>query len=156
MKTINKIAAEVNVLSQLETGDPDIIAIVDSIASQVATLEQEFTSTEDLSNISEQIKKLHAAAVMPAKNYQRIASILSGLSHVVEVAKRPGNESIRPKVASIAAKVAGIFAEVDTVQDLDRPLSEIEKAVHSLYSNGQQNNSQTYNFVERGKGHHSK
>ena len=53
------------------------------------------------------------------------------------VASRPQNIKMMPRVAEIVKKVAGAFSQVDTIQDLDRDLSEIEAAVHKLYSQSQ-------------------
>lgn len=109
---------------------------------------------DDVAFIGEQIKKLKAAAAVPARNYRRIHNILDGLEKVWISASRPQNAEVRPKVASVVKKVAGIFAEVDTVDDLDKPLEQIEKAVHGLY--GDQSKNSTYYFDRRGKGHHTK
>lgn len=109
---------------------------------------------DDAEFIGEQIKRLKAAAAVPARNYRRIHGILDALEKVWTVASRPQNSAVRPKVAAAVKKVAGVFAEVDTVGDLDKPLEQIEKAVHSLYGN--QSLNSTYFFDRRGKGHHSK
>jgi hypothetical protein len=107
---------------------------------------------DDIDAIGDQIKRLKAAAAIPAANYRRMFDILSSMEQVWAVAARPQNASVRPKVASMMKKIAGVFAEVDTVQDLDKPLDAIEKAIHSLY--GDQSSNNTYYFDRRGKGHH--
>lgn len=107
---------------------------------------------DDIDSLGDQIKRLKAAAAVPAANYRRMYEILAGLERVWQIASRPQNAAIRPKLASMVGKVAGVFAEVDTVQDLDKPLEAIEKAVHSLY--GDQSQNSTYYFDRRGKGHH--
>ncbi len=107
---------------------------------------------DDIDSIGDQIKRLKAAAAIPAANYRRMFDILSSMERVWAVAARPQNAAIRPKVATMVRKVAGVFAEVDTVQDLDKPLEAIEKAIHSLY--GDQSQNSTYYFDRRGKGHH--
>ncbi len=109
---------------------------------------------DDIDAIGDQIKRLKAAAAVPAANYRRMFEILASMERVWAVAARPQNAAARPKVASMVAKVAGLFAEVDTVSDLDKPLEAIEKAVHSLY--GDQGKNSTFYFDRRGKGHHSK
>lgn len=109
---------------------------------------------DDIDAMGDQIKRLKAAAAMPAANFRRMYDILASMERVWADAARPQNASVRPKVASMMKKIAGVFAEVDTVQDLDKPLGAIEKAIHSLY--GDQSSNATYYFDRRGKGHHSK
>jgi len=109
---------------------------------------------DDIDSIGDQIKRLKAAAAIPAANYRRMYDILASMERVWADASRPQNAAVRPKVASMVRKVAGVFAEVDTVQDLDKPLEAIEKAIHGLY--GDQSSNSTYYFDRRGKGHHSK
>lgn len=108
----------------------------------------------DISFIGEQVRKLKSAAIVPARNYARIVSILTGLERATEIAKRPQYAAVRPRIATIVEKVAGVFECVDTVADLDKPLEQIEKAVHGLY--GDQSKNSTYYFDRRGKGHHEK
>jgi hypothetical protein len=108
----------------------------------------------DISFIGEQVKKLKSAAEPAARNYTRIVSILAGLQRATEIAKRPQYAAIRPRIALIVQKVAGVFECIDTVEDLDKPLEQIEKAVHGLY--GDQSKNSTYYFDRRGKGHHEK
>lgn len=110
---------------------------------------------DDIDSLGEQIKRLKAAAAMPAANFRRMYNILATMERVWADAARPQNAAVRPKVAAMVRKVAGVFAEVDTVQDLDKPLEAIEKAVHSLYGPSQSENG-AYYFDRRGKGHHSK
>ncbi len=107
---------------------------------------------DDIDSLGEQIKRLKAAAAMPAANFRRMYNILASMERVWALAARPQNAAVRPKVASMMKKIAGVFAEVDTVQDLDKPLGAIEKAIHSLY--GDQSSNGTYYFDRRGKGHH--
>lgn len=106
----------------------------------------------DIEFISHQIQKLKTAAAVPMRNYQRIVSICDGLTRAATSARRPQNAAIRPKIATVVKRIAGIFAEVDTVEDLEKPLDQIEKAVHSLY--GDQSKNETYYFDRRNKGHH--
>jgi hypothetical protein len=107
---------------------------------------------DDIDAIGDQIKRLKSAAAIPAANYRRMYDILASMERVWSDAARPQNAAVRPKVATMMRKIAGVFAEVDTVQDLDKPLESIEKAIHSLY--GDQSKNHTYMFTQRGKGHH--
>ena len=107
----------------------------------------------DIEFIGHQIQKLKSAASTPARNYARIVRICDGLTAIASSARKPENYGVRPKIANIVKKVAGVFSEVDTVEDLEKPLDQIEKAVHSLY--GDQSKNDTYYFDRRGKGHHS-
>lgn len=109
---------------------------------------------DDAEFIKEQIKKLKAAAAVPAANYRRIFDITTALERAWDHASKPQNASVRPRMAAVIAQVAGVFAEVDTVQDLDKPLEAIEKAVHSLY--GDQSRNSTFYFERRNKGYHGK
>lgn len=153
MENIRAIVATVKTLSATDPMNPDVVALVDELVSLVNG-PSTVASDVDLDFVYRQIKKLHQAAEIPTKNYGRILAISASLGRAVQIARRPQNAAIRPKLASLVAKVAGLFAEVDTVEDLDKPLEQIEKAVHALY--GDQNDPHTYNFVERGKGHHSR
>ncbi len=107
---------------------------------------------DDIDSLGDQIKRLKASAAMPAANFRRMYNILATMERVWADAARPQNAAVRPKVASMMKKIAGVFAEVDTVQDLDKPLGAIEKAIHGLY--GDQSQNSTYYFDRRGKGHH--
>ncbi len=109
---------------------------------------------EDLDRMHSQVKELHAAAEEPAKAYGRVLAITAGLGRAIEIARRPQNAAVRPRLAQIVDKVAGVFAEIDTVEDLDKSLEQIEKAVHGLY--GDQSKNSTFYFDRRGKGHQSK
>jgi uncharacterized phage infection (PIP) family protein YhgE len=108
---------------------------------------------DDVERIHSQIDTLHSAAVKPLERYQRIVAILGGLKMAAQASEKPQYAAIRPKLATIVKKLAGVFAEVDTVEDLDKPLESIEKAVHSLY--GDQSKNSTFYFGRRGKGHHT-
>lgn len=144
----NLISAVKN-LTSLDVEDPRVASAVEALASTVNP-----SYGVDLDFIQSQVSRLHSAAVIPAKNYERMRNITAGLHQVVQMAKSPENEALRPRIAKIVERVAGAFALIDTVQDLDRPLSEIEAAVHRLYSNGKQNAPSTYNFEARHKGGH--
>jgi polyhydroxyalkanoate synthesis regulator phasin len=108
---------------------------------------------QDVDFLKDQISKLQQAAELPAKNYIRISEILKGLYRAAQAAERPQYAALRPRISTIVEKLAGVFAQVDTVQDLDKPLEAIEKAVHGL--DGDQSKNSTYYFDRRGKGHNS-
>lgn len=114
----------------------------------------EHSNKQDVDFLKDQVKKLHSAAVAPAARYQRILAITAGLHRALQASERPQYAALRPRIAKIVEKTAGVFAEVDTVADLDKELEAIEKAVHSLY--GDQSSNSTFYFDRRGKGHHSK
>lgn len=111
---------------------------------------------EEPASVIDQIDAIRSAAAAPAERYNRVVSIMDGLRHAALLAQRPQNAAIRPRVASIVEKIAGVFAEIDTVKDLDKPLEQIESAVHSLYNGGKLNSPKTYMFEQRGVGHRSK
>ena len=121
-----------------------------SVRREVAPARREIAV--DNPSIVDQIDKMRSAAVVPASNYGRVVSILDGLRHAALLAGRPQNAAMRPQIASIVRKMAGVFKDIDTVQDLDKPLETIEKAVHGLY--GDQSKNSCYYFDRRGKGHH--
>lgn len=106
----------------------------------------------DFNVVCEQVERLHSAALVPAQNYRRIATITSKLKGLVSLASLPQNAELRNQIKDIVKKTAGIFSQVDTVDDLNKPLEQIENAVHKLY--GDQNSPNTYNFESRGKGFH--
>lgn len=154
-------------LAQMDPQDEAVGRTVDGLEAQVALLRGgvdkpvgeknshgDQLRKDDIEHLGDQINKLRSAAIVPASNYRRIVSIMTGLRQACEFAKRPQNAAVRPRIAQIVEKVAGVFAEVDTVQDLDKPLEAIEKAVHSLY--GDQSKNSTFYLERRGKGHHTK
>ena len=168
---INRLAAIAHRLAETNPQDEAAQRVIDELQKQVKWLGQiekptgyknkgEFGSfgdnslKDDISFIGEQVKKLKSAAEPAARNYQRIVAILGGLQRATEIAKRPQFAAMRPRIALIVQKVAGVFECVDTVEDLDKPLESIEKAVHGLY--GDQSANSTYYFDRRGKGHHQK
>ena len=144
MSNIRQVIATTKKLAQMDPQDEAVEATVkelQEVSSQLGEQMREDKNSpagtqsmkDDMNMIGEQIDKLHSAAIKPAANYARIVAILGGLKRAVMAAQRPQNAAVRPKLASVVDKVAGIFAEIDTTDDLDRPLSEIERAVHSLY-----------------------
>jgi hypothetical protein len=162
---VNHVLATSRRLAETDPQGEAIDRTVAELQSQVSLLNEQAredknspwgaqSMKDDAAFIGDQIKKLKAASAIPAANYRRIYTILSSLEKAWAVASRPQNVAMRPKVASAIKTIAGIFAEVDTVQDLDKPLEQIEKAVHSLY--GDQSDNHTYMIDARGKGHHTK
>lgn len=167
MDSTQKISSEVQKLSEIDLQDESIFKIaseLDSMLDSVSTeTVVETTSTpavpivaskDDLPTMKAHIEELYQAALLPMRNYQRIASILEGMKKVIALAERPQNAEIRPRISAIIPKIAGAFSAVDTIEDLDRPLSEIESAVHKLYGN-QRKNSDFYPH-RNGKGHQTK
>jgi len=160
---VKKIVGASRHLAEMNPQDEAVGRTVEYLQKQTSLLAEqaredrgwgEKSMKDDIEFINKQIQKLKAAALAPIKNYQRIIRIIDGLDKVHKLASRPQNVGVRPRVVELVRKTAGVFAEVDTVQDLDKPLEAIEKAVHSLY--GDQNSPNTYNFEARGKGHHTK
>ena len=158
--TAKKIIAATRDLVKMDPQDESVQQAVASIKEQVGQLasdvedtSQVASSNEDVEFMKGQISKLQQAAEIPSNNYMRIVEILKGLSVAAKACERPQYAALRPRISSIIEKVAGVFSEVDTVQDLDKPLEAIEKAVHGLY--GDQSKNSTFYFDRRGKGHHS-
>lgn len=156
----NAIAASRR-LAETDPQDEAVQRTVDNLQAQVGLLNElaradrgfgQDSMKDDVEFIGEQINKLKSAAAVPARNYIRIVKICDGLRGAAVAARRPENAAVRPRLAAIVKRVAGIFAEVDTVDDLDKPLEQIEKAVHALY--GDQSKNDTYYFDRRNKGHH--
>jgi len=153
MTTNSRIAGLVNTLSKMNPYDPEVTKVTHQLAMEMESAV--INSNPDPDSLLGEVKKLHQAASVPAKNYNRIAGITSGLARAIEISRRPQYAELRPRIANIVAKVAGIFAEVDLADEVSaHTLVDIEKAVHSLYSNGAVNKPSTYNFQARGKGHH--
>lgn len=164
---VRQLTATAHRLAETDPQSEAVQRSVDELKAQVKWLSQiekptgykanenfgEHSLKDDIAFVGEQVKRMKSAALPSAKNYARIVSILSGLERASEIAKRPQYAAMRPRIALIVQKVAGVFAEVDTVQDLDKPLETIEKAVHGLY--GDQSKNSTFYFDRRGKGHHS-
>lgn len=157
------ISDAVSYLSKVDPNDESIHKVVASIQENVnliKKLAQENveasapSADEDVDFIIGQINNLKAAALVPANNYKKIVDICDSLKKVALETRNPENAKIRKNVASAFRRISGIFAEVDTVQDLDKPLEQIEKAVHGLY--GDQSKNTTYYFNRRNKGHHGK
>lgn len=161
---VKKVIAAVKKLAQTDPQDEAVSRTVDVLKAEADAIEAseqpgghsgsfgEHSQSEDAEFLKDQISKLHAAATVPAARYQRVLAITAGLHRALQATEKPQYAALRPKIARIAARVAGIFAEVDTVKDLDKDLEAIEKAVHSLY--GDQSSNSTFYFDRRGKGHH--
>ncbi len=166
-ENLKKLVAATRRLAQMDPQDEAVKATADELKSEIDLVTKEVEKPagapgsfgekslkDDAAFVADQISQLKAAAERPARNYARIFNILKGLHQAAELAKRPQYAAVRPRIATITEKVAGLFAEVDTVADLDKPLEQIEKAVHGLY--GQQDKNATFYLDRRGKGHHSK
>lgn len=159
---IKKIQAASRRLAEMDPQDEAVGRTVDYIQKQTGLLAElankdrgwgEKSMKDDIERINSQLKKLKSAAIVPAQNYQRILRILDGLEKAHRLASRPQNVHVRPRIVDVIKRTAGVFAEVDTVQDLDKPLEAIEKAVHALY--GDQSKNDTWYFERKNKGHHS-
>lgn len=179
MEKIRCLLASVKKIAESEPTSSDLEALVDSLEDQLEALgaqvealnaltspeseeapaESEETAEseeapaaqpKEASTIFDTLNEFRRASEVPVKNYLRINSICRSMEMAATLASRPQNASARPKLAAAVVKLAGLFAKVDTAEDLDRPLSEIENALQSLYKNP--NDPSTYNFSERGKG----
>jgi len=162
-KLVQELVESINRLAATDPAGPkvgervnEVFAMVGQIKSATAQRVVAPARSEtvvDNPSVIEQIDRMRSAAVVPASRYGRVVSILDGLRHAALLASRPQNAVVRPRIAEIVKKMAGVFKDIDTVQDLDKPLEQIEKAVHGLY--GDQAKNSTYYFERRGKGHHS-
>lgn len=163
-KTLNEMAEGARRLAAMDPQDEAVQRTVEGLKSNAEMLRDEMkgepkgswgehSMQQDADFIGEQIGRLKSAALTPARNYSRIVKIVEGLQGLHTASLRPQNAAVRPRVAELVRKVAGIFSKVDTVEDLDKPLEQIEKAVHALYGPDQSRND-AYFFDRRGKGHH--
>lgn len=150
-------------LANMDPQDEAVQSTVEGLQAQVGLLNEQAredknspwgaqSMKDDVNFIKDQIQKLKSAAAIPAANYRRIFNIASELERAWDFASKPQNVAVRAQLKDSVAKIAGIFAEVDTVADLDKPLEAIEKAVHSVY--GDQSKNSTFYFERRNKGHH--
>lgn len=164
--SIKQLVATVQKLAGMDPQDEAVARVIKNLQDQASVLSKDIehpagfkgsfgeqSLKDDLEFIKCQVDKLHTAALRPYNNYRRISAICAELKRVVGIAERPQYAGLKPKIAAIVEKVAGVFSEIDTVQDLDKPLEAIEKAVHGLY--GDQSKNSTFYFERRGKGHHS-
>lgn len=155
-----QFVASLNILASTDPTDLKVAALVQDIDAKATQMIEFAAATaasrkdDDFTVVASSVESLHNSVLIPCSNYRRIATITSKLRGLVKLAGLPQNASLRPQIQEIVKKTAGVFAEVDTVDDLNKPLEQIEKAVHKLY--GDQNSSKTYNFEERGKGFHGK
>jgi hypothetical protein len=161
VESVNRLAATNPVNHVVSKRVQEVFALTKQIRTalepvserQVAPAHSEFVvDNPPVDAVVEQIDQMRASAVRPATNYGRMVAVLDGLRHAALLAQRPQNAAVRPRISAIVSKVAGVFKDIDTVQDLDKPLEQIEKAVHSLYGNQSSNSS--YYFGRRGKGGH--
>ena len=153
VESVNRLAAT-ETTSEFVAGRVDDVRLhVDKISSSIQPIEK-----DDI--LVKQIDSIKSSISAPAYNYTKMVSILDGLRHAAVLSQRPQNADIKPRIAGIIRKVAGLYQQVDTVEDLNRPLAKIEKAVHALYGGrggelGQSKNSVHY-FERAGKGYHNK
>lgn len=170
---VKKVAQDQGVDSEALTGTvEELLSVVEELAKEVGITGdeggeggqggqdgqdqggqggQDQGGQEDLGVTQQQLAAMYHASKAPAKNFERIASICNKLG-IASKHVNPRDKKMVRRLSSVTAKIAGVFAQVDTVDDLDRPLAEIEKAVHSLY--GDQSKNGTEFFERRGKGHH--
>lgn len=161
-KLVQELAESINRLAATDPAGSKVGERVNEVFVKVgqiktATAEREVAPAKremvvDNPTVVEQIDRMRSAAAVPAANYGRVVSILDGLRHAALLAARPQNAAVRPRIAEIVRKMAGVFKDIDTVQDLNKPLEQIEKAVHGLY--GDQSKNATFYFERRGKGNH--
>lgn len=173
MQNTRNLVASVRKIAEADPQSSGVSALVEGLEAQLDALETQVEaisdlapaaeeapaaeapeapegSTETASTVFGQLALLRSAAEAPLKNYQRIIALCSSLERVANIASRPQYAAARPHVASCVQKLAGIFSKVDTVEDLDKPLAQIESAIHSLYKNP--NDPSTYNFSAKNKG----
>lgn len=157
------IVATITRLAETDPQDEAVSKTVEELQESVNLLKElsrddrgwgKDSMEDDADFMLEQIKQLKAAALVPANNYRKIVDICDELKKVAIDARKPENAKIQKHLAAAIRKISGIFAEVDTVKDLDKPLDQIAKAVHGLY--GDQSKNQTFYFDRRNKGHHGK
>jgi hypothetical protein len=96
---------------------------------------------DTVDDVDKQISRMKIAAEIPLKNYGRIIKILEKMEYINKMAALPQNATVRPHITTIVRKIAGVFAEVDNVCDLDKPLEQIEKAIAAIYKKPSSNNS---------------
>jgi hypothetical protein len=158
MSALQILVATTKRLAETDPHDEAVKQIVTDLQEQAKQLGEqaredtkgswgEKSMKDDIAFIGDQISKLKSAAEIPLKNYQRIVKILEGIETIHKLATRPQNATVRPHVAVIVKKIAGVFAEVDTTADLDKPLEQIEKAVAAVYKD--QSKHSTYYFERR-------
>lgn len=163
-ETFKKLVASIRKIAEMDPQDEAVSKTVDELNQHAQMLNEQVSNLndgigkesakEDLDRLKGQVDKLHSAAIVPASNYRRIAVITNKLRGLVKVASLPQNAKVRPQIEQVVKKCAGIFAEIDTVADLDKPLEQIEKAVDKLY--GDQSKNDMSFFERRGKGNHGK
>ena len=160
--SVKEILAFTRKLAEMDPKDDAVSRAVKGLESQIAILREQMKGTRswakdsmssDIEYLQEEIKRMKAAAEIPAKNWQRVISILDGLHRAATLAVRPQNSEVAPRIKEITAKVAGLFKEIDTAEDIaEKSLEEIEKAVANMY--GDQSKNSTYYKLDT-KGHHA-
>lgn len=163
-ETVKQILASTVKLAESDPQDDAIAKTVKGLQDQVSILRDQMKGSRswskdsmqnDMDFLGNQISRLKKAAEIPANNWKKILNITEGLHRAVVIASKPQNHSPETvsKLKSAIAKVAGLFQEIDTTEDLNRPLAEIEAAVAKLYGN-LSDNSSFYKLSDRG--HHTK
>jgi len=163
MDALKNLIATSKRLAETDPHDEAVKQIVTDLQEQAKQLGEqaredtkgswgEKSMKDDIEFIGDQISKLKSAAKIPLKNYQRIIKILEGVETIHKLAARPQNAAVRPHIATIVQKMAGVFAEVDTTADLDKPLEQIEKAVAAIYKD--QSKNSTYYFERKNLKNH--
>lgn len=165
---VKKVAQDQGVDSEALAGTvEELLDVVEQLAQEVGLTDDETDQDgqdqdgqdqgqgqdgqDDLGVTQQQLAAMYYASKAPARNFDRIAAICNKLG-LASKNVDPRDKKMVRRLSSVTAKIAGVFAQVDTVDDLDRPLAEIEKAVHSLY--GDQSKNSVEFFERRGKGHH--
>lgn len=163
MDALKNLTATIKRLAETDPHDEAVKQIVTDLQEQAGQLKEQARENpnspwgaqsmkDDIEFIGDQISQLKSAAEIPMKNYQRIVKILEGIDTIHKLAARPQNAAVRPHIATIVKKVAGVFAEVDTTADLEKPLEQIEKAVAAVYKD--QSKHSTYYFERRNLKNH--
>ncbi len=163
-ENLKKLVATVRRLADTDPQAEAVARTVEGMREQISQLTSEVekpagasgsfgeeSRKQDVNFMKEQISKLQKAAYNPAKNYTRIYNLLGELGRAAEISGRPQYAAVRPQIASVVEKLSGLFKDVDTTADLDKPLQAIEDAVHKMY--GDQSKNGTFYLDRRGKGH---
>jgi type I site-specific restriction endonuclease len=163
-ESVKILVASTQRLAEMDPKDDAIARSVKNLEQQVSMLREQLKGSRswsknsmehDIEFLQEEIKRLRSAAEIPLNNWKRINTIIEGLQRVAALASRPQNSELAPKIKELTIKIAGLFQEVDTSADLDRPLEQIQDAVSKLYG-PDLNDPMAYMFEKRNKGHHEK
>lgn len=152
-KSLQTVIENVHRLAATDPVGDGVSNSVKTLFDSVNSLKAEVPAQTDSSSVIEQIDLMRSLVASSMNKHEKMMNILNGVRKAAELLQLPVNESMRPRVASVVQKIAGIFAEVDTVADLEgKSLEQIEKAVGSLYGNNQSLNKNFY-FTRAGRGH---